>query len=349
VHIASSSSPVPSPVPVTIFGASGYAGLELASLLASHPAVAVTGYASDNFAGKAVGNFARGPLGAATFERVEAVLEAPAKVAFLATPNEASYALARKLVDRGVCVIDLSGAHRLRDAAAQKHFYGLDLPAYPNGALAYSLPEVARLDPSAFSALSVIANPGCYATAIALALAPVVAAGLVVGAPIVDAASGVSGAGRKATEAYSFTELASDFRSYRALRHQHVPEVQQLIGLEQPIHFVPHLLPVARGILATTHVTLAEPFTPVAIKSLYTARYAGEIFVKYVEDPEEVRLSRVVGTNRCRLSAVLDETGTHLTIFSAIDNLLKGASGQAVQNMNLLLGLPETTGLEALS
>lgn len=348
MHIVPSSPSAEASVPVTIFGASGYAGLELATLLASHPKVAVTGYASDNFAGKRVGSLARGPLGAAVFERVEAVLEARAKVAFLATPNEASYALARKLVDRGVRVIDLSGAHRLRDGDAQRRFYGLDLPTYPEAALAYSLPEVARLEASAFEALSVVANPGCYATAIALALAPLVEAAVVAGAPVVDAASGVSGAGRKASEAYSFTELANDYRSYRALRHQHVPEIQQLIGLKAPLHFVPHLLPVPRGILATVHVALSSPLAIGAVEDLFRARYANEPFVKYFEDPEEVRLSRVVGTNRCRLSAVLDESGTHLTVFSAIDNLLKGASGQAVQNMNLLLGFPETLGLEAL-
>ena len=187
-----------------------------------------------------------------------------------------------------------------------------------------------------------IANPGCYATAIQLALAPVIAHAS--GRIVIDAMSGVTGAGRKATEATSFAEVAGDVRAYRALRHQHAPEIAQSLGVA--IAFVPHLLPVQRGILATCHAQLAPGATAATIAAAFERAYAREPFVTLASNAGDVGLHDVVGTNRCRIG--FDVDGDELVVIAAIDNLVKGAAGQAVQNLNLLLDLDEPAGLGGL-
>ena len=286
----------------------------------------------------------------------------------LATPAEASHELVPKLVAH-TRVIDLSGAYRLRNPARYDKYYGFKHAHV--GLLdeaVYGLPELFR---DRIAGARLVANPGCYATAIQLALAPLIRSeseqatkavasdgttrpfkriddDLLDGRIIIDAMSGVTGAGRKATEEFSFAEIAGDVRAYRVLRHQHEPEIEQslsdLAERSIDITFVPHLLPVKRGILATCHAQLAGAHD---VAGLYKQFYARESFVTLAPSAEHVALHDVVGTNRCRIGVSVGESG-ELVVIAAIDNLVEGAAGQAVQNLNLLLGLDEQAGLAGL-
>jgi len=259
-----------------------------------------------------------------------------------ATPPQAWLELAPGLLDAGVKVIDLSGAFRLRDAALYDKFYGFRHPRPDLLAEAfYGLPELSRVP----QGTRLVANPGCYPTAAALALSPLVEAGLLVPERlIVDAASGVTGAGRKASEDFSFAEIDSDFRAYRVLRHQHQPEIAQALG--RPVTFTPHLLPLRRGILATCHGRLAPGKSPDALRGACLHKYADAPFVDVLDSPDQVSLKAVTSTNTCQLAVAAD--GEVVVAISAIDNLVKGAAGQAVQNLNLVMGWPQTAGLDTL-
>jgi len=323
-----------------VIGASGYTGVELTRLLARHPGVQLAVASSDRWIGDTVEQHGAG-ASALRYVALDDALERARELAivFLATPAEVSHELVPKLVARGPCVIDLSGAFRVRDAEAFAAHYGFphrhaELLAHT----VYGLPELARRQLA--EAPSLIANPGCYATAIAIALAPIVPV-LAPGRIVVDAGSGVTGAGRSTDEAKSFVAVYGDVRAYRVMRHQHAPEIEQTIGAR--VAFVPHLLPIARGILATCHATLAAGVTADAITAAYARAYEREPFVALARSAEEVTLHAVVGTNRCQIGFAVD--GDHVVVIAAIDNLVKGAAGQAVQNMNIRLGLDETAGL----
>jgi N-acetyl-gamma-glutamyl-phosphate reductase len=302
---------------VGIYGASGYAGVELTRILGGHPAVRVAFAASDRWAGKTVGE----SIGFAG--HVTELAYAPpteltdAEIVFLATPPEASQALAAKLTGR---VIDLSHAFRASETAV------------------YGLPELAR---EKIQGARLVANPGCFPTAASLALGPLLRAKLIEREVIVDALSGVSGAGRRAEERYSLVELVSDARAYQVLTHRHQPEIARNLaayaGAPVDVTFTPHLIPVARGILATSYARTS------ATVDRLKEELAGEPFVEVCAAPEDVTLARVVGTNRCAVGVSV--SGTRAVVVSAIDNLIKGAAGQAVQNLNIMLGLPEETGL----
>ncbi len=333
-------------LPVGIVGASGYSGLELSRILALHPRVELKLLGSDKWAGETAARRAglRGAAGKLKYAPQEkcAELARECGVVFLATPAEASLQLAPRILDAGVRVIDLSGAFRLKDPALYPKFYGFEHPR-PDllSEAAYGLPELTP--PPAGTRL--VANPGCYPTAAALALAPLIEAGLLTQDPlIVDAASGVTGAGRRSTEEYSFAELDGDFRAYRVLRHQHQPEIAQTLA--RPLTFTPHLLPVKRGILATCYARLAPGRKPAELRAAFMHKYSDAPFVDVLETPEQVTLKAVTGTNQCQV-AVAAEDGVVVAI-SAIDNLVKGAAGQAVQNLNVTLGWPQTTGLDTL-
>jgi len=323
---------------VAIIGASGYTGVELTRLLVAHPEITLAAVSSDRW----VGDTVEGRTGAASSLRYGALEDtvaaaASCDVVMLATPHEASHSLAPRLLAAGTRVIDLSGAFRLRDAALYPTFYKLEHVRRDLLASAvYGLPELGARERIASATL--LSNPGCYATAIQPALAPLVPPGIA-RRPVIDAMSGVTGAGRKASEEFSFAEIAGDLRAYRALKHQHRPEIEQQLGVE--VSFVPHLLPVQRGILATCHVTTgADP-------ARAFARYRDEPFITLAKDADDVALHHVVGTNRCRIGWSVSDRG-ELVVTSAIDNLVKGAAGQAVQNLNLMLGLPEQAGLVGL-
>lgn len=338
---------------VGIFGASGFSGIELTRILAAHPAVSLSFLTSDRWAGRPVSRMVPDvalDLAYESPEDVEALADR-CEIALLATPAAVSLALAPRLLAKGKRVIDLSGAFRLDDAAIFERAYGLQQAQEAQRQAAYSLPELSR-DGAAEARL--ISNPGCYPTAAALALAPLLRAGIIEPRSlIIDAASGVTGAGRQATEAFSFTEIAGDFRAYRVLRHQHTPEIEQTLskdaGEAVKVVFTPHLLPVHRGILATCYATLRRKASSAELTKLLEETYAGEPFVHVAASPDEVSLHQVVGTNRCLVGVASEgEVGGTIVAISAIDNLVKGAAGQAVQNLNLMMGLEEATGLLTL-
>jgi N-acetyl-gamma-glutamyl-phosphate reductase len=333
-------------VPVGIVGASGYSGLELSRILAFHPRVELRLLGSDKWAGETAARRAglSGAAGRLKYAPQDQIVQLARECAavFLATPAEGSLKLVPILHALGLAVIDLSGAFRLRDAALYPKHYGFEHvhPGLLSQAV-YGLPELSPVP----KGTRLIANPGCYPTAAALALAPLVEAGLL--SPdrlIVDAASGVTGAGRKATEDFSFAEIAGDFRAYRVLRHQHQPEMAQTLG--RPLTFTAHLLPLNRGILATCYARLAPGRTPAGLREVFLHKYAGKPFVEVLEGPDQVSLKGVTGTNKCQVAVAAD--GDMVIAVSAIDNLVKGAAGQAVQNLNLAMGWPETTGLDNL-
>jgi N-acetyl-gamma-glutamyl-phosphate reductase len=273
----------------------------------------------------------------------------------LATPAEASLELAPKILGSGLKIIDLSGAFRLKDAAAYPAHYGFS-HTHPDllARAVYGLPELGNREE--IKKAQLVANPGCYATASALALAPLLGKGLLVDEPlIINAASGVTGAGRKATEDFSFTEIDGDFRAYRVLRHQHTPEISQTCsrarGQAVTLTFVPHLLPFKRGILCTVYAHLAKGKDPAALPQAFRDACGGEPFLQVMESPDQVSIKGVVGTNRCQVGVAHDGSGAdkgRVVVTSSIDNLVKGAAGQAVQNLNLMLGMEEGLGLEGL-
>jgi N-acetyl-gamma-glutamyl-phosphate reductase len=338
---------------VGVVGASGYTGLELTRILARHPRVRVAALLSDRWAGERAGDRLplAGGLAALPFRKLEEASAVEADLFFLATPAEASARLAPELLSRGKRVVDLSGAFRLADPADYPRWYGFEHPAPSLLAEArYGLPELAR---KALAGARLVTNPGCYATAIACALAPILRSGLVArDAPVaVTALSGVSGAGRKATEDFSFVEVADDLRAYRIGRHQHVPEIEQTVarfaGACGPVAFTPVLVPVRRGILASCALRLAGGATARDLAAALDGVYAGEPFVKVME-PEKVSVKDVAHTNRVHLGVTVDARAGLALATSAIDNLVKGAAGQAVQAMNAALGWPETAGLDLL-
>ena len=339
-------------IPVAVVGASGYTGLELTRLLARHPEVRLGALYSDRWSGERAGDRLAldGPAAAVPYQPLAEAGQADAGIVFLATPAEVSAALAPGLLARGARVIDLSGAFRLADPAAYPTWYGFAHPAPALlGGARYGCPELAR---PALAGARLVTNPGCYATAIALALAPLLRSGLVAAQGVaVTGLSGVSGAGRKASEDYSFVEVADDLRAYRIGRHQHVPEIEQTVaryaGACGPISFTPVLAPIRRGILATATLRAAPGATQAALTAALEAAYRDEPFVK-VRPPDRVLVKDVVHTNRCHVGASLDARAGAVVAVSAIDNLLKGAAGQAVQAMNASLGWSETSGLDLI-
>ncbi len=333
-----------------IVGASGYTGLELTRLVARHPRLRLASLYSDRWSDDAAG--ARVPLDGPAAELRDLPLahgaSAEAEVVFLATPAEVSADLAPRLLERGAYVVDLSGAFRLADPALYPAWYGFAHPAPALlGQARYGLPELARAD---LAGARLVTNPGCYATAIGLALAPLVRAGLgLEGGIAVTGMSGVSGAGRKASEDYSFVEVADDLRAYRIGRHQHVPEIEQAVaryaGRCPPISFTPILTPIRRGILAAVTVRTGAGAPAADLAEAMRAAYRDEPFVRVLA-PERVLVKDVVHTNRCHVGVAVDARAGVVVAVSAIDNLVKGAAGQAVQALNAAMGWPETLGLD---
>jgi len=261
-----------------------------------------------------------------------------ADLVFLALPDKVAAEFGPSLADAGVRVIDLSGAFRLRDAAARSRWYP-ETRQMPDG-VAYGLTELER---DSVAAARLVANPGCYPTAALLALAPLMSAGILTPNAdiIVDAKSGVSGAGKTPSERTHFSECHDNLSAYGVFNHRHGAEIEQGIGGQ--VTFTPHLLPLDRGLMATTYVRVAPGTTEEALGDLYERAYAGATFVRLVGSalPE---IKHVARTNFCDIGWRIDPSGRAILV-SVIDNLLKGASGQAVQNMNVMLGLDETTGL----
>jgi N-acetyl-gamma-glutamyl-phosphate reductase len=336
---------------VGVVGATGYSGAIAARLVAAHPAFELAFCTSDKLSGERVEPQLRVPVADGLRYVPNGEAEARARdcdAVLLATAAEVSAKLLPPLVEHGVSVIDLSGAFRLAGAEDYARWYGFSHPRPDLLARAhYGLPELVGAPPKG----AFVANPGCYPTATLLALAPLVREGLVEPTGIVvDAKSGVTGAGRQAKEEYSFGEVDEDLRAYKLLSHQHTPEIERVLSRvsghgPSKLTFTAHLLPVKRGLLATCYARPRAGASAKAVSECLADAYRGAPFVHAVA-PHEVTLKAVAGTNHAVVGATAD--ADVVIAIGAIDNLLKGASGQAVQNLNLLAGLDEATGLSHL-
>ena len=339
-------------VRVAVAGATGYAGLELLRLLARHPRASVTRLMSSGRDGRKQfpieqshpalrGKFAVPcqPLS------VEGLPPSEVDVVFLATPHQTALEITPSLLERNLRVVDLSAAFRLKDAAAYPRWYGFEHNAH--AALEEAVYGLTELNATSIRKARLVANPGCYATSVILALAPVLQNGWIdVKAGIIsDSKSGASGAGRGLSEKLHFVEVNENCRAYGLFNHRHVPEMLQALDLaENDFTFTPHLLPITRGILSTIYVRLPRSRTQEEVVELYRKFYAGAPFVRILDGgvPE---VQSVAQTNYTDIGFSLDGDGTRMIIVSALDNLIKGAAGQAVQNMNLMFGFAEETAL----
>jgi len=334
-------------VRVGIVGASGFTGVELLRLLAQHPECTVVWATGDTTAGSRAATMY--PSLASAYSNL--VLEEfhedrvdDVDVVFLGLPHEASLDLVPRILGRGAVIIDLSAAFRLRDAGLYPRWYGFE-HTRPDllAAAVYGLPELYR---SSLRGAELVATPGCYVTAASLALTPLVRAGVIADSGIiVDAASGVSGAGRGLKHSSSFATVNENFTAYGLLDHRHTPEIEMVTGAS--VLFTPHLAPMNRGILATCYARPAgaTPTTSSLLATLATF-YRDEPFVVVHPQPPDTKAT--LGTNAVHITARYDERTGHVLVLAALDNLAKGASGGAVQSMNVVLGLEETAGLSTV-
>jgi N-acetyl-gamma-glutamyl-phosphate reductase len=329
---------------VAVAGASGYAGGELLRLLAGHPGVEIVAATAHSQAGSPLAEVHPQLVSLADLTLAPTSAEAlgDADLVFLALPHSESAALAAQL-PASVKIVDLGADHRLRDAAAWQRYYGGEHA----GAWTYGLPELPGARP-AIAAADRVANTGCYAVAITLALAPLVSAGLVAAQDVVVvAASGTSGAGRAAKAHLLGSEVMGDLSPYKVGAHQHVPEIKQATGALS-LSLTPVLAPMPRGILATVTARPADPSVSAAdVRAVLGKAYGDEPFVHLLPEGRWPHTAATFGSNAAQLQATLDVDSGRVIVVSAIDNLGKGAAGQAVQNANLMLGLPETAGLSA--
>lgn len=337
-------------IKVGVVGGTGYTGVEILRLLAQHPEVELKAITSRGEAGLPVADMFPSLRRRVDLRFVEpqAADLGSCDVVFFATPNGIAMQQARALVDAGVKVIDLAADFRITDIAEWEKWYGMT-HACPDlvAEAVYGLPEVNR---EAVKSARVVANPGCYPTAVQLGFLPLVEAGIVdAGSLIADAKSGVSGAGRKAETHILFSESADNFQAYGVAGHRHLPEIRQGLaraaGRSVGLTFVPHLTPMIRGIHATLYGRLTKD---VDLQALFEERYAGEAFVDVMPKGAHPSTRSVRSANMCRIAVHRPQGGDVVVVLSVIDNLVKGAAGQAVQNMNILFGLPETTGLEQI-
>jgi N-acetyl-gamma-glutamyl-phosphate reductase len=335
-----------------IVGGTGYTGVELLRILALHPKVEVAVVTSRADAGvrvDAVYPSLRGFIDA-VFTPPEIDTLSACDVVFFATPNGTAMLMAEQLLARGIKVIDLSADFRLKDAKEWSHWYGME-HACPDliGDAVYGLPEVNR---EAIKSARLIACPGCYPTSVQLGFLPLLEKGLINPDHLIaDVKSGVSGAGRKAELATLMSECGESFKAYSVPGHRHLPEIRQGLaratGRPVGLTFVPHLTPMIRGIHATLYGHLLEDAGD--LQTLYEQRYQGEIFVDVLPKGAHADTRSVRGSNRCQIAIHRPQGGQTVVILSVIDNLVKGASGQAVQNMNLMFGLEEDAGLRTLA
>lgn len=335
-------------IKVGVVGGTGYTGVELLRLLAGHKGVELVAITSRGDAGLPVADMfpsLRGRVALSFVTPQEAALD-QCDVVFFATPNGIAMQQARALVDAGVRVIDLAADFRIRDIAEWQKWYGMEHASPELVAEAvYGLPEVNRAQ---IRTARVLANPGCYPTAVQLGFLPLVEAGIVdLSHLVADAKSGVSGAGRKAEVHALFAEAADTFKAYGVGGHRHLPEIGQglarMAGRPVGLTFVPHLTPMIRGIHATLYARLTGD---VDLQALFEARYADEPFVDVLPKGSHPETRSVRASNMCRIAVHRPQGGDTVVVLSVIDNLVKGAAGQAVQNMNIMFGLDEAAGLD---
>jgi N-acetyl-gamma-glutamyl-phosphate reductase len=335
---------------IAVVGASGYTGVELLRLLSRHPAVELACVTSRQSAGQTVSALFPSLQGSLdlVFEDIDpAALAERADLVFTAVPHQAAMGMIPELLDAGCRVVDLSADFRICDQSVYEAWYQEHTAPELLGEAVYGLPELFR---EQIPTARLIANPGCYPTSVALALAPVLEQGLIDATTIiVDSKSGTSGAGRAAKVDTLYCEVNEGFKAYSLPRHRHTPEIEQTLGIlagkEVTISFTPHLLPVNRGILSTCYATLTSAQSLDEVHAVYQQRYAEETFVRVLPKGQLPNISQVCGSNYCDVGLAVDERTGRLIAIAVIDNLVKGAAGQAVQNMNLMLGLPENTGL----
>ncbi|MBF0503779.1 MAG: N-acetyl-gamma-glutamyl-phosphate reductase [Candidatus Omnitrophica bacterium] len=332
-----------------VLGVSGYTGQQALALLLGHPGVRLTYVAANNTQGPVASIFPefinRTTLVCHKLDIEEAVQKCD--IVFLALPHTESMKVAGKLLKAGLRVIDLSADYRFKKSKVYETWYGHKHSDKKNLSKAiYGLPELFR---QKIKNAEFIANPGCYPTAAILGLAPLACTHKDILSIVIDAKSGVSGAGRKASVALHFCEVNENFKAYKVLSHQHAPEIEQylygLAGRSIPIHFVAHLLPITRGILNTMYVQLKESTTLNQLHALYKKFYKIEPFVRLHPAGEQPEIKNVTNTNFCDLGLALSRDKRMVVITSTIDNLIKGAAGQAVQNMNIMYGFNEIEGL----
>ena len=337
---------------VGIINVTGYAGVELARLLHQHPEVVLTSVTGRSAAGQRLDRVLPHLSG------IDLTIEAElgdVELAFSAMPHKESAQEVISLLERGLKVVDLSADFRLKDAGEYPTWYGFTHPAPELLERAvYGLAELYR---SQVGAAQLVANPGCYATGAILALAPAVKEGLTGADIIIDSKSGISGAGRTVSLKTHYSEANEDVTAYALSGHRHLPEITAELELLRPqpspsVTFVPHLVPMTRGLLTTAYATLTGKVSPdkkgaEELIKLYRDFYKDAPFIKVIDFPPHTK--HTWGSNLCLIYPTIDRRTGRLIVISCLDNLVKGAAGQAVQNMNLMLGLPETTGLETLA
>lgn len=334
-----------------VIGASGYAGVEIVRLLLGHPDAELTAVSSVSYEGQLLSELYPQLRGRCdmTLQNDAAVADA-CGVIFGSMPAGVSEPIARRCFDAGKLYIDMGADFRLRDEADYKTWYGKDYGDKPlHEAAVYCIPELHR-DRLRGKNVKIIGNPGCYPTSIALGLYPAVKAGAVdLSTLVIDSKSGTTGAGRGLTQNTHHPECNEAFGPYKIACHRHTPEIEQtlgeLSGKRPAVTFVPHLLPLNRGIVSTLYVSMASGFDEQKIRELYENAYREEPFVRVQPAGSAANLKNVRCSNYCDISLHSDPRTNRLIVVSTIDNMVKGAAGQAIQNMNIALGLPETAGL----
>lgn len=340
-------------VRVAIVGASGYTGVELLRLLLNHPRVEITCVTSRQNAGTPIVSVFPSLLGRIdlAFDPVDLdTIIRKSDFVFTALPHKAAMLVVPELLKAGKKVVDLSADYRLRDVAVYEAWYDKHTSPELLGEAIYGLPELFREN---IRGVRLVANPGCYPTSVALALAPLLEKMLIdPHSLIIDSKSGTSGAGRTAKLGSLYCEVNEGFKAYGVASHRHTPEIEQTLGqlAGQPVRvsFTPHLLPVSRGILSTCYATLTQPMDTALLQGLFARRYADEPFVRVHPKGELPNILHVRGSNFCNLGVVGDPRTGRVIVVSVIDNLLKGAASQAVQNMNIMLDWEEDCGLKDL-
>jgi len=335
---------------IAVIGASGYTGVELLRLLVQHPETELVCVTSRQYAGQPVGKIFPSLQGFINlnFEDLEpAELAGRVDMVFTAVPHQTAMNMIPELLDSGCRVVDLSADFRLKDLSVYEDWYQAHTSPGLLSEAVYGLPELFR---EHIPAARLVANPGCYPTSIALALLPLLEKNKIDPTTIiVDSKSGTSGAGRSAKLDTIFCEVNEGFKAYGLPRHRHTPEIEQTLsvvsGEAVTISFTPHLLPVNRGILSTCYASLEGLVSLDELHDLYLDRYSAEAFVRVLPKGHLPNISQVTGSNFCDIGIAVDDRTGRVIAVSVIDNLIKGAAGQALQNMNLMLGLPEQTGL----
>jgi len=337
---------------VAIIGSSGYTGGELARLLCNHPEVLITAATSRQYDGKPLSDVyphLRNRVDIICRNHSIEEIADRADFIFCAVPHKTAMYIVPQLIEAGKKVVDLSADFRLQDVTLYEKWYQKHSAPELISQAVYGLPELYR---EQIQEASLVANPGCYVTSITLALAPLLKAGCIdITSIIADAKSGTSGAGRAAAVGTLFCEVTDGFRAYKVGgNHRHLPEIEQnlsqLAGKPVTISFTPHLLPISRGILSTVYANLSDDMNGSALHQLYQDMYDEQFFVRVLGPGQQPATQYVRGSNYCDIGIEIDSRTNRVIITSAIDNIVKGASGQAIQNMNLMCGFPEGFGLE---